>query len=80
MTIAGRYCESTDILIKDARVPPLASGDLVAMPAAGAYSLAMSSNYNYNVRPAVVMVRDGNATMMRRRETYEDLLITEVEL
>ncbi|HXA43473.1 MAG TPA: diaminopimelate decarboxylase [Candidatus Solibacter sp.] len=80
VTIAGRYCESTDILIKDAKMPPLTSGDLVAMPAAGAYSLAMSSNYNYNVRPAVVMVRNGNATLMRRRETYEDLLATEVGL
>ena len=78
MTIAGRYCESTDILIKDAQMPPLASGDLIAMPAAGAYSLAMSSNYNYNVRPAVVMVRDGEARLIRRRETYDDLLITEV--
>ncbi len=78
VTIAGRYCESTDILIKDAQMPPLASGDLIAMPAAGAYSLAMSSNYNYNVRPAVVMVRDGNARLIRRRETYDDLLVTEV--
>jgi diaminopimelate decarboxylase len=80
VTIAGRYCESTDILIKDAQMPPLASGDLIAMPAAGAYSLAMSSNYNYNVRPAVVMVRDGEARLIRRRETYDDLLITEVDL
>jgi diaminopimelate decarboxylase len=78
VTIAGRYCESTDILIKDARLPPLTTGDLVAMPAAGAYSLAMSSNYNYNVRPAVVMVRDGKARLIRRRETYDDLLLTEV--
>jgi diaminopimelate decarboxylase len=78
VTIAGRYCESTDILIKDAAMPRLASGDLVALPANGAYSLAMSSNYNYNTRPAVVMVRDGKARLIRRRETYEDLLLTEV--
>ena len=77
VTIAGRYCESTDILIKDADMPPLATGDLVALPANGAYSLAMSSNYNYNTRPAVVMVRDGAARLLRRRETYEDLLLTE---
>jgi diaminopimelate decarboxylase len=77
VTIAGRYCESTDILIKDAHLPRLESGDLLAMPAAGAYSLAMSSNYNYNVRPAVVLVRDGQARLIRRRETYDDLLITE---
>jgi diaminopimelate decarboxylase len=78
VTIAGRYCESTDILIKDARMPPLAAGDLIAMPAAGAYSLAMSSNYNYNVRPAVLMVGEGRARLIRRRETYDDLLNTEV--
>jgi diaminopimelate decarboxylase len=78
VTIAGRYCESTDILIKDARMPALSPGDVIAMPAAGAYSLAMASNYNYNLRPAVVMVRDGKARLIRRRETYEDLLATEV--
>jgi diaminopimelate decarboxylase len=78
VTIAGRYCESTDILIKDAEMPALATGDLIALPANGAYSLAMSSNYNYNTRPAVVMVRDGSSRLIRRRETYEDLLLTEV--
>jgi diaminopimelate decarboxylase len=78
LTIAGRYCESTDILIKDARMPRLQPGDLISMPAAGAYSLAMASNYNYNVRPAVVMVQEGQARLIRRRETYDDLLITEV--
>jgi diaminopimelate decarboxylase len=78
VTIAGRYCESTDILIKDARMPRLQPGDVIGMPASGAYSLAMASNYNYNVRPAVVMVRDGKARLIRRRETYDDLLLTEV--
>ncbi|MGB2940992.1 MAG: diaminopimelate decarboxylase [Candidatus Dormiibacterota bacterium] len=77
VTIAGRYCESTDILVKDIRMPPLQPGDIIAMPAAGAYSLAMASNYNYNRRPAVAMVRDGKARLIRRRETYEDLLATE---
>jgi diaminopimelate decarboxylase len=79
VTIAGRYCESTDILIKDAEMPALSTGDLIALPASGAYSLAMSSNYNYNTRPAVVMVRDGSARLLRRRETYDDLLLTEPE-
>lgn len=78
VTIAGRYCESTDILIKDAEMPRLATGDLLALPANGAYSLAMASNYNYNTRPAVVMVRGGRARLIRRRETYADLLLTEV--
>jgi diaminopimelate decarboxylase len=78
VTIAGRYCESTDILIKDAKVPALGTGDVICIPASGAYSLAMASNYNYNPRPAVVMVRDGKARLIRRRETYDDLLLTEV--
>jgi diaminopimelate decarboxylase len=77
VTIAGRYCESTDILVKDARVPELQPGDVIAMPAAGAYQLAMASNYNYNRRPAVIMVRDSEARLIRRRETYDDLLATE---
>ena len=78
VTIAGRYCESTDILIKDAKMPKLETGDVICIPANGAYSLAMSSNYNYNPRPEIVMVRDGKARVMRRRETYVDLLLTEV--
>jgi diaminopimelate decarboxylase len=79
VTIAGRYCESTDILIRDARLPRVAAGDVLAIPASGAYCLAMASNYNWNVRPAVVMVGGGEARLIRRRETYDDLLLTEVE-
>ena len=78
VTIAGRYCESTDILVRDCTLPELHAGDLVALPAAGAYSLAMSSNYNVNYRPAVVFVRDGAARVVRRRETLDDLLRCEV--
>jgi diaminopimelate decarboxylase len=78
VTIAGRYCESTDILIKDAKVPALGTGDVICIPASGAYCLAMSSNYNYTTRPAVVMVRDSRARLIKRRETYADLLLTEV--
>ncbi|MBM2812729.1 MAG: diaminopimelate decarboxylase [Chloroflexi bacterium] len=74
VTIAGRYCESGDILVKDAQLPRLSSGDVVALPASGAYNLAMSSNYNMALRPAVVMVKDGTARVIRRRETYADLL------
>jgi diaminopimelate decarboxylase len=51
----------------------------VALPASGAYNLAMASNYNCSVRPAVVFVRDGKARLVRRRETVEDLLRAEVE-
>ena len=78
VTLAGRYCESGDILVKDASLPRLQSGDLVALPASGAYNLAMSSNYNQALRPAVVIVKDGQARLIRRRETYDDLMRTEV--
>jgi diaminopimelate decarboxylase len=80
VTIAGKYCESGDILIEDIALPALDPGDLLAVPAAGAYCLAMASNYNHALRPAVVLVKDGEARLVRRRETYEDLLATEVHL
>ena len=78
VTIAGKYCESTDVLVTDAPLPPVAPGDVVLVPAAGAYCLAMASNYNGLPRPAVVMVRDGSARLIRRRETVDDLLAAEV--
>ena len=78
VTIAGKYCESTDILITDIEMPQLKTGDVIAMPAAGAYNLAMASNYNGIPRPEVVMVADGHATVMRRRETLDDLIAAEV--
>jgi diaminopimelate decarboxylase len=78
VTIAGKYCESGDLLIRDIELPPLAPGDLLALPAAGAYCLAMASNYNCAPRPAVVFVRDGAARLVRRRETLDDLLRAEV--
>ncbi len=73
VTIAGKYCESGDILLRDAELPPLEPGDVLAMPAAGAYALAMAGNYNLSLRPALVLVKDGQARLMRRRETYDDL-------
>ena len=78
VTIAGKYCESTDILVTDAALPAVESGDILCLPATGAYCLAMASNYNGIPRPAVVMVRDGAARVIRRRETLDDLLLTEV--
>ena len=78
VTIAGKYCESTDILITDIEMPELKSGDILCVPAAGAYCLAMASNYNGMPRPEVLMVRDGEAKVMRRRETLNDLVATEV--
>jgi diaminopimelate decarboxylase len=78
VTIAGKYCESTDILITDIEMPELKAGDIVAMPAAGAYNLAMASNYNGMPRPEVLMVSEGRADVMRRRETLDDLIAAEV--
>ena len=78
VTIAGKYCESTDLLITDIEMPTLAPGDIIALPAAGAYCLAMASNYNGMPRPEVLMLRDGVARVMRRRETVHDLVAYEV--
>ncbi|HXN79056.1 MAG TPA: diaminopimelate decarboxylase [Candidatus Dormibacteraeota bacterium] len=78
VTIAGKYCESTDLLITDIEMPTLAPGDIIALPAAGAYCLAMASNYNGMPRPEVLMLRDGVARVMRRRETVHDLVASEV--
>lgn len=77
VTIAGKFCESGDVLVRDAQLPDLQPGELIAMPAAGAYQLAMESNYNLALRPAVVLVRDGEARLARRRQTFEDLLALE---
>ena len=76
--VAGRFCESGDVLIEDIALPGVAVDDLVAVPAAGAYQLPMASNYNAVPRPAVVMVRDGQSRLIRRRETYEDVFAAEV--
>lgn len=78
VTIAGKYCESGDILVKDAHLPPTLPGDVIALPASGAYCLTMASNYNMALKPAVVVVKDGRARVIRRRETYTDLLATDV--
>jgi len=78
VTIAGKYCESTDILITDIAMPPLELGDVIAVPAAGAYCLAMASNYNGMPRPEVLMLRDGEARVIRLRETLDDLVAAEV--
>jgi diaminopimelate decarboxylase len=77
LTIAGKYCESGDLLIKDIRLPSLESGDVLAVPVSGAYNLAMASNYNQALKPAVVLVKDGHARLMRRRQTFDELLLGE---
>ena len=72
--IAGKHCESGDVLIDMVELPEPQRGDLLAVPATGAYTLAMGSTYNGVPRPAVVLVRDGEARLIRRREPVEDLL------
>ena len=74
VTLAGKYCETGDILVKDIDLPRLDAGDIVAIPASGAYCIAMSSNYNMNPRPEIVMVSEGKARVIRKRETYKDLM------
>jgi diaminopimelate decarboxylase len=78
VTIAGKFCESGDVLVRDVDLPRLEAGDLLAVTAAGAYCLPMASNYNAFLRPAIVMVKDGAARLIRRRETYEDLMRCDV--
>ena len=73
-TIAGRYCQSGDVLIRDVALAPISPGDIIAIPVSGAYSIPMASNYNLVPRPAIVMVRDGKARLIRRRESYQDLM------
>ena len=72
--VAGPYCETGDVLIHDIDLPPLRPGDLLAVPASGAYQLSMASNYNAALRPAVVWVEEGQARLIQRRETAADLL------
>jgi diaminopimelate decarboxylase len=77
VSVAGMHCESGDVLIDDVTLPSPRRGDLLAVPATGAYTLAMSSNYNGVTRPAAVLVRGGEARLVRRRETVDDLLALE---
>ncbi|MGW1491751.1 diaminopimelate decarboxylase [Streptomyces sp. NPDC002402] len=77
--VVGKHCESGDIVVKDAFLPAdLAPGDLIAVPATGAYCRSMASNYNHALRPPVVAVKDGEARVIVRRETEEDLLRLDV--
>jgi diaminopimelate decarboxylase len=78
-TIAGMHCESGDILIRDARLAAPAVGDVLVTPATGAYGHAMASNYNGAARPPVIFCRQGEARVVLRRETWDDLLARDVE-
>ncbi|WP_054695893.1 diaminopimelate decarboxylase [Syntrophomonas palmitatica] len=73
VTIAGKCCESGDIVVRDAVLPKVKSGDILAVFATGAYNYTMSSNYNRLPRPAMVLVNKGSADLILKRETYDDL-------
>ncbi len=73
VTIAGKFCESGDILIRDIGLPPVTPGDILAVADCGAYCIPMSSNYNAALKPAVILVKEGKARLIRRRETFDDL-------
>jgi len=74
VTVAGKHCESGDVLLKDVALPPATSGDILAVLATGAYNASMGSNYNRIPRPAAVLVHDGQADLVQRREQPDELL------
>jgi diaminopimelate decarboxylase len=76
--VAGKHCESSDVIVRDALLDDPRVGDIVVTPATGAYCYAMSNQYNAVTRPPVVFVRDGAARVVVRRETYDDLLSRDV--
>lgn len=80
VSVAGMHCESGDILLRDVALPStIERGDILATPATGAYGYSMASNYNKQTRPAVVRVKDGDATLMIRRESFDDLLRLDID-
>ncbi|WP_448604798.1 diaminopimelate decarboxylase [Thermoleptolyngbya sp.] len=74
VAIAGKHCESGDIVIKDAKLPPTQPGDVLVVMGTGAYNYSMASNYNRLPRPAAVLVSQGDASLILQRETVEDLI------
>lgn len=77
VTVAGKCCESGDILIQDIELQKVERGDIIAVSSTGAYGFSMSSNYNKNPRPAVVFVKNGEVRVVSKRQSFEDLLMFE---
>jgi diaminopimelate decarboxylase len=76
--LAGKHCESGDVIVRDVQLPYPVPGDIVVTPATGAYGYAMANNYNGVPRPPVVFCKDGDARVVVRRETYDDLMSRDV--
>jgi diaminopimelate decarboxylase len=76
--LAGKHCESGDVIVRDARLDDPRPGDVIVTPATGAYGFAMASNYNGVPRPPVVFCKDGDARIVVRRESFEDLTARDV--
>jgi len=79
VTVVGRHCESGDVLVEDLRLADPRVGDLLAVPATGAYCHTMANNYNGNRRIPVVFAGEGDARAVVRRETWDDLLARDVD-
>lgn len=78
VTVVGKLCESGDILVREANLASVFPGDILAIPVCGAYSIPMWSNYNALPRPAIIMVNNGEACLIRRRESYPDLMSLDI--
>jgi diaminopimelate decarboxylase len=76
--IAGKHCESGDVIVREVRLADPAPGDVIATPVTGAYGYSLANNYNGVPRPPVIFCRDGEARVVVRRETYEDLAARDV--
>ncbi len=77
--VVGKHCESGDVLVREGKLPSSVKvGDIIGTPVTGAYGHSMGSNYNKVLRPPVVFCKDGNARLVVRRETYDDLLATDL--
>lgn len=76
--LAGKHCESGDVIVRDARLSDPKPGDVIVTPATGAYGYAMANNYNGVPRPPVIFCADGDARLVLRRESYDDLTARDV--
>jgi diaminopimelate decarboxylase len=80
ISVAGPYCESGDVIFEDLQMSKIKAGDLIAVPVSGAYHMSMSSNYNGARKPAVLLLENGNAKLIQKRETLDDLLRRDIKL